>query len=47
MVGLYLVAALVTVAAVPPALALGGTARRRSTARMLATDGAQDPGLIL
>jgi MFS family permease len=48
MVGLFLVAALVTVAAAPPALAMsGGGARRgaRST-RMLAADGA-DPGLIL
>jgi MFS family permease len=48
MVGLYLVAALVTVGAVPPALALGGGAgRRRTAARMLAGDGAPDPGLIL
>jgi hypothetical protein len=48
MVGLYLVAALVTIAAVPPALALGGGAgRRRTAARMLAGDGAPDPGLIL
>jgi hypothetical protein len=49
MVGLYLVAALVTVAAVPPALAMagGGTRRRAGTARMLAADGAPDPGLIL
>jgi MFS family permease len=48
MVGLYLVAALVTIAAVPPALALGGGAgRRRQAARMLAGDGAPDPGLIL
>jgi MFS family permease len=48
MVGLYLVAAIVTIAAVPPALALGGGAgRRRSPTRMLAGDGAPDPGLIL
>ena len=48
MVGLYLVAAIVTIAAVPPALALGGGAgRRRSATRMLAGDGAPDPGLIL
>jgi MFS transporter, DHA2 family, triacylglyceride efflux pump len=49
MVGLYLVAALVTVSAGPPALAMagGGTGRRAGTARMLAADGAPDPGLIL
>jgi MFS family permease len=48
MVGLYLVAAIVTIGAVPPALALGGGAgRRRAAARMLAGDGAPDPGLIL
>jgi MFS family permease len=49
MVGLYLVAALVTVAAGPPALAMagGGTGRRAGTPRMLAADGAPDPGLIL
>jgi MFS family permease len=57
MVGLFLVAALVTVAAVPPALALGGTTRRRSARddpaspradpRMLAGDGNPDPGVIL
>jgi MFS family permease len=49
MVGLYLVAALVTVAAAPPALAMagGGSGRRAETARMLAADGAPDPGLIL
>ena len=48
MVGLYLVAAIVTIVAVPPALALGGGAgRRRSATRMLAGDGAPDPGLIL
>jgi MFS family permease len=47
MVGLYLVAALVTLAAVPPALVLGGTTRRGATARMLPSDGAPDPGLIL
>ncbi len=57
MVGLFVVAAIVTVAAVPPALALGGAARRRSTLegdpparddpRMLAGDGSKDPGVIL
>ena len=57
MVGLFLVAALVTVAAVPPALALGGATRRRcgrddptaprADPRMLAGDGNPDPGLIL
>jgi hypothetical protein len=49
MVGLFLVAAVVTVAAVPPALVMaGGGSRRRSGAtRMLAADGAPDPGLIL
>jgi hypothetical protein len=57
MVGLFLVAALVTVGAVPPALALGGTTRRRPAsdgasparddARMLAGDGHPDPGVIL
>jgi MFS family permease len=57
MVGLFVVAALVTVAAVAPALALGGSARRRRAAdgvapprddtRMLAGDGNPDPGVIL
>jgi MFS family permease len=47
MVGLYLVAALVMIAAVPPALLLGGATRRRPAARMLPSDGAPDPGLIL
>jgi MFS family permease len=49
MVGLYVVAALVTLAAAPPALAMagGGAARRARSARMLAADGAPDPGLIL
>jgi hypothetical protein len=48
MVGLYVIAAIVTIVAVPPALALGGRARRRgSPARMLPSDGAPDPGLIL
>jgi MFS family permease len=47
MVGLYLVAALVTIAAVPPALLLGGATRSRPAARMLPSDGAPDPGLIL
>ncbi|MGZ9276325.1 MAG: hypothetical protein ACXW4L_04285, partial [Candidatus Limnocylindrales bacterium] len=48
MVGLFLVAGLVTMAAVPPALVLGGgAARRRQSARMLTADGSPDPGLIL
>ena len=47
MVGLYVVAALVTLAAVPPALLLGGTTRRGAATRMLPSDGAPDPGLIL
>ena len=58
MVGLFVVAAVVTVVAVPPALALGGTTRRRVTAdedpatqredaRMLAGDGNPDRGVIL
>jgi hypothetical protein len=58
MVGLFLVAAVVTLAAVPPALALGGgQSRRRQVAdgpappadetRMLAGDGSPDAGLIL
>jgi MFS family permease len=49
MVGLYVVAALVTLAAVPPALVMGGGGARRGarSARMLAADGAPDPGLIL
>jgi MFS family permease len=49
MVGLYVVAALVTVAAAPPALAMGGggAGRRARSTRMLAADGAPDPGLIL
>ena len=47
MVGLYLVAAVVLVVAIPPALALGGAARRGQAARMLPNDGAPDPGLIL
>jgi MFS family permease len=47
MVGLYLVAAIVTIAAVPPALLLGGATRRRPATRMLPSDGATDPGLIL
>jgi hypothetical protein len=58
MVGLFLVAAVVTVGAVPPALALGGATRRREPARegsaaatgdprMLAGDGNPDPGVIL
>jgi hypothetical protein len=57
MVGLFVVAALVTVAAALPALALGGSTRRRAAAdeaapsrddpRMLAGDGNPDPGVIL
>jgi hypothetical protein len=47
MVGLFVVAAVVTVVAVPPALMLGGATRRRAAARMLPSDGAPDPGLIL
>jgi MFS family permease len=49
MVGLFLVAALVTVAAGPPALAMpgGGAGRGSRSTRMLAADGAPDPGLIL
>jgi MFS family permease len=48
MVGLFLVAGLVTVSAVPPALVLGGGAGRRSGAtRSPTVDGATDPGLIL
>jgi len=57
MVGLFVVAAVVTVAAVVPALALGGSGRRRPARgdpatvrddpRMLAGDGNPDPGVIL
>ncbi len=56
MVGLFLVAALVTIVAVPPALALGGRTRqgaaegtpsRDGDARMLAGDGNPDPGVSL
>ncbi len=57
MVGLFVVAGLVTVAAALPALALGGSAGRRPAAegesaprddpRMLAGDGKPDPGVIL
>jgi len=49
MVGLYIFAALVTVAAALPALAMGGggAGRRARSTRMLAADGAPDPGLIL
>jgi MFS family permease len=48
MVGLFLVAAIVTLAAALPALAMGGGGGRRGRpARMLAADGAADPGLIL
>jgi MFS family permease len=56
MVGLFLVAAVVTVVAVPPALALGGGSGRRGArvgsiptigeTRMLTADGDADPGLI-
>jgi hypothetical protein len=48
MVGLFLVAALVTVAAVPPALVLGGRAgRSRATTRAASADDTAEPGLIL
>ena len=48
MVGLFLIAGLVTLAAVPPALVLGGGAGRRSrTTPSPTADGAPDPGLIL
>jgi hypothetical protein len=58
MVGLFLVAAIVTVAAVPPALALGGHARAAAGdmpgetvapdgTRMLTGDGRPEPDLIL
>ena len=58
MVGLFVVAALVTVAAALPAMALGGPSPRRRSAldeptprpddaRMLAGDGNPDPGVIL
>ena len=57
MVGLFVIAAVVTVAAVPPALALGGASRRRPAVdgdpqrhddpRMLTSDGSKDPGVIL
>ncbi len=47
MVGLFVVAAVVTVAAAPAAIALGGGSRRARTARMLAPDGDPEPGLIL
>lgn len=47
MVGLFLVAALVTVAAVPPALVLGGRAGRSRTAtRAVSADDTAEPGLI-
>jgi MFS family permease len=53
MVGLFLAAAAVSVAATPAALALGGPGGRRSEARagveprMLAADGSPEPDLIL
>jgi hypothetical protein len=58
MVGLFLVAAVVTLVAVLPALVLGGSGRRRAAASgevasgtddtgMLAGDGSADPGLVL
>ena len=49
MVGLFLVAAVVTALAVPPALALGGSTRPRPARgeRMLAGDGSPEPDLIL
>jgi hypothetical protein len=51
MVGLFLVAAAVTVAAIPPGLALGGRGQRTrataSTTGMLAGDGPAEPDLIL
>lgn len=49
MVGLFLVAAGVTLAAVPPALAMGGGRRRRGDGaeRMLTRDGRSEPDLIL
>jgi MFS family permease len=49
MVGLFVVAAIVTAVAVPPALALGGTGRvrRAGRERMLTHDGSPEPDLIL
>ena len=57
MVGLFVVAAMVTLVAIVPALALGGTrrlaSRRRASAeagperRMLPSDGSAEPDLIL
>jgi hypothetical protein len=53
MVGLFIVAAIVTVAATPAALALGGPRSARAEApaevdaRMLAADGSPEPDLIL
>ena len=47
MVGLFLAAAVVAIAAVPPALVLGARARRGPTAtRMLTADGSADPGIL-
>jgi MFS family permease len=49
MVGLFVVAAVVTIAAAIPTLAMGGGGARRAerATRMLPADGAADPGLIL
>jgi hypothetical protein len=49
MVGLYLVAAVVTIVAVPPALALGGATHVRAGGdeRILTGDGSPEPDLIL
>jgi hypothetical protein len=51
MVGLFVVAAAVTIAAIPPSLALGGgsatrRAPRAEEARMLTPDGRTDPDLV-
>ena len=47
MVGLFLVAAVVIVVAIPPALALGGAARRGRGRAYAAARWRSDPGLIL
>jgi MFS family permease len=53
MVGLFLVASVVTIVAIPPGLALGGAGGRSRTAsaddgtRMLAADGSPEPDLVL
>ena len=53
MVGLFVVAAIVTIVAIPPALALGGAgpatrrARGADGARMLTADGRPDADLVL